>query len=381
MALTASGLTAALPTPIPGQWQLTADRKVGTLWVGQDLQVSVRPKVTIERLVFMMGYARNPSYWQDNPVTLARHDDLPEALAHTFQRLATKALEQGLLHGYRTVDDSLHVIRGRIRTDDQLRLRFQMPLPVEVRYDDFTTDITENQILLTTALRLLHLPQLPADLRAGLHRMRSQLADVEPIRRGTALPLWQPSRLNARYQPALHVADLILASSSFEQQHGDTEVEVSGFVFDTWKIFEDFVCAALAEAMANQPGYAVLQHRGRLDADGAIPIEPDFTWWDGQRTRTIVDAKYKAGKSSSFPNADIYQVLAYCTALGIHNGHLIYAKGEADPRTYQVMRSPIKIHCHAIDLAENPPGLLAQINTLAGRIWHAPFRPGYQASV
>lgn len=267
------------------------------------------------------------------------------------------------------MDDSLHVIRGRIRTDDQLRLRFQMPLPVEIRYDEFTADIAENQILLTTALRLLHLPQLPVDLRAGLHRLRSQLADVEQIRRETALPRWRPSRLNTRYQPALHVAEMILASSSFEQHDSDCEVEVSGFVVDMWKIFEDFVCVALTEAMANQPGHAILQHRGTLDVDGTIPIEPDFTWWDGERTRIIVDAKYKTEKSARFPNADIYQVLAYCTALGLHDGHLVYAKGAADPRTYQVVRSPINIHCHALDLTENPSGLLTQVHAFARRIW------------
>ena len=49
---------------------------------------------------------------------------LPEALAEAFARLATRALEQGLLHGYVETEESLPVLRGRIRVGDQIaRLR------------------------------------------------------------------------------------------------------------------------------------------------------------------------------------------------------------------------------------------------------------------
>ncbi|MEO6500535.1 MAG: restriction endonuclease [Jatrophihabitantaceae bacterium] len=367
-ALTATGLAIAQRTAIVGKWQVAAARKVGTLQVGPDLQVTVAPKVLIERLVFMMGYVRDPTFWRDAPVALPQHDDLPEALAHTFHRFATKAIEQGLLHGYRTVDDSLHVVRGRIRTDDQLRLRHQMPLPIEVRYDEFTPDIAENQILLAATLRLLRMPQVAPATRAGLHRLRLLLADVTPFRNGSPLPSWRPSRLNRRYQPALHVAQLIITASSFEQLGASREIEVSGFLFDAWKIFEDFACVALAEAMADPSGRVEYQHRGRLDIDGAIAIEPDFTWWHGTRPVVVVDAKYKTAKSLRFPNADTYQVLAYCTALGLNDGHLVYAKGEAQQRDYRVRCSAITIHAHALNLAASPQSLLSQMGAVAERI-------------
>ena len=38
-------------------------------------------------------------------------------------------------------------VRGRIRFDDQVRRRFGILLPVEVRFDDFTEDILENRLL------------------------------------------------------------------------------------------------------------------------------------------------------------------------------------------------------------------------------------------
>jgi 5-methylcytosine-specific restriction enzyme subunit McrC len=34
---------------------------------------------------------------------------------------------------------------------------------------------------------------------------------------------------------------------------------------------------------------------------------------------------WAAGKPSGYPNADLYQLLAYCTVLGLRAGHLTYA--------------------------------------------------------
>jgi len=39
----------------------------------------------------------------------------------------------------------------------------------------------------------------------------------------------------------------------------------------------------------------------------------------------VVDAKYKAEKPSGFPNAGVYQMLAYCLRLGLPEGHLVNA--------------------------------------------------------
>jgi 5-methylcytosine-specific restriction enzyme subunit McrC len=187
--------------------------------------------------------------------------------------------------------------------------------------------------------------------------------------------------LNARYEPALRIAELIFASTSFEQVGKGDAVNVSGFMFDAWKIFEDFVCVALAESMADHAGHAVLQHRDRLDVDGQIPIEPDFTWWDGDRPIVVADAKYKLERPAGFPNADSYQVLAYCTALGVEDGHLVYAKGEADPKIYQVQRSPVRIHRHTLDLGRPPMRMLDDVRTLAMRISECTLRRGAGSDV
>jgi 5-methylcytosine-specific restriction enzyme subunit McrC len=178
--------------------------------------------------------------------------------------------------------------------------------------------------------------------------------------------------LNTRYQPALHLAELILAGDSFEQRVGD--IQVSGFVFDMWRIYEDFVCVALREAMAQYGGRSTLQHHMHLDESGDVAMRPDYVWIRGGEPAAVADAKYKAEKPSGFPQADLYQLLAYCTVLGLKEGHLVYAKGNEDAREHSVIGADVTIHCHTLDLAQHPMVLLGHVEDLANRIARTPLR-------
>ena len=364
-ALAASELVIVSRSPGSALWNVAAGRKVGAAKVGE-LQVIVRPKIPTDRLVFLMGYTRRPSFWRSAPVLLDAESSLPEALAESFTHRARKALEQGLLHGYIEVAEALPLVRGRIRVGDQLARRPGTLLPLEVSYDDLSVDIAENQILLAATLRLLCIPSLRPDLRHGLQRLRLQLADVTPVKRGQMTPLWHPSRLNARYQPALALAELILAGDSFEQRVGD--LQINGFVFDMWKVYEDFVCVALREAMRAYGGRSSLQRQLHLDEANQVTMKPDFYWANDHGRRIVADAKYKAERPQGFPNADLYQLLAYCTVLGIDEGHLVYAKGEEVRARFVVRRAGYTIHCHTLDLAAPPDNLLAQIQSLAATL-------------
>lgn len=363
-ALASAELAVVTRTPGSSTWEVAAGRKVGVAHL-DNLHVVVRPKIAVDRLVFLMGYARQPQFWRDSPVLLEAADNLAEALADSFVHRGQKALEQGLLQGYVQVSDAQPVVRGRIRVGDQLARRPGTLLPLEVTYDEFSVDNAENQILLAATLRLLSLPTLARDHRRGLHRLRLQLADVSIIPSGRPLPTWRPSRLNIRYQPALYLADLLLAGDSFEQRYGS--LHISGFVFDMWKIYEDFVCVALKEALRAYGGRSSLQHHLYFDDNRQIDMKPDFYWTDAAGRRVVVDAKYKAEKPTGFPNADLYQMLAYCTVLGIDEGHLVYAEGNADRTSHTTVGSGVRIRCHTLDLSCRSADLLLQMEDLAAR--------------
>ncbi|WP_327726892.1 McrC family protein [Streptomyces sp. NBC_00487] len=379
-ALAAADIVEATPDPYaPGHWSLRAGSKVGAVAVTvpgcEPVTVRVTPKVPIVRLFFLLGYSLDPKgSWRDGEVEVAEHRDLVPALAHGVERQVDRALRQGLLQGYQATEESSLVVRGRLREAEQIRRRFGATLPVEIAYDEFTTDIAENRILRTAVERLLRLPGVPRDVRRRLLHQRARLADVTAIVRGQPVPDWLPTRLNARYHHALHLSRAVLDGISAEHSPGGLRID--GFLFDMNKLFEDFVTVALREAFRTTgSGHtARLQDPHHLDKAAAIRMKPDFVLYgpDGGPPCAVVDAKYKAEKRGGYPDADLYQMLAYCTALGLREGHLLYAKGNAPHAAHEVRHAGILIHQHALALDQEPAGLLTDIEAIALRLVNTP---------
>lgn len=373
-ALAAARVVEAAPDPYAaGLWSLRAGSRVGAVSIaapgdGEPVTVRIAPKVPIARLFFLLGYSLDPkSGWRDGEVEVADHRDLMPALAHAVERQVDRALRQGLLQGYRATEETALVVRGRIREAEQMRRRFGAALPVEVAYDEFTTDIAENRILRTAVERLLRLPGVPRDVRRRLLHQRARLADVTSVVRGVQLPDWFPTRLNARYHRALRLARVVLDGASAE--HAPGGLHIDGFLFDMNKLFEDFVTVALREAFRGSGRTARLQDPHHLDEASAIRMKPDFVLYGADGVPSaVVDAKYKAEKRGGYPDADLYQMLAYCTALGLREGHLVYAKGNAAHGAHQVRRAGIVIHQHALDLDQEPAGLLSAVAAVARRM-------------
>ena len=366
-ALAASGAVTAIRVG-GGEWEVGPSTKVGVVTIG-DVTVWIRPKVHISRVMFLLGYAKNPG-WRADQVALAEVDDLVPVLAQAFADQADRAIETGLLQGYTEVDDSLTVLRGRLREQDQLRQRFGIALPLLVRYDDHTVDIPENQLLRGATELLLRVPGVHTMVRSRLRRLRGVLADVSAPVQGGPLPVWRPNRLNERYHVALWLAEVLLRRNAIDQAPG--AVRLGGFLVDMAKVYEDFLTAALTESLEQHGGWARPQDRHHLDVDEAIAMRPDLVWYRDAAPAAVIDAKYKVEKPAGFPDADLYQMLAYCTALQLDDGHLVYAKGNADEVAHTVRHADIKIHAHTLDLGCDPTALLAQVAALANRIATSP---------
>ena len=279
------------PQPRPWSWTVAPKGKVGAVRVG-DVVVRVAPKVEIDRVVFLLDYALHKVTWTDRDVLQIRDDDLLHAVAAVFVRAADRALQKGLLQGYRTVEEALPVVRGRIRTEEQLRRRFALPLPAEVRYDDYSTDTDENRLLRAATERCCGCrtcrgregAATPAAAPLGGHhpagtRRPPSAVDPEPAQR--------PLRTGAARGGPRACRVLV--------RHRAGEVPVSGFVLDMPGIFEAFVTQALRTSLAVYGGAVKGQHVTYLDEAAEVKIRPDVVWFapDGQ-ARAVVDAKYKA---------------------------------------------------------------------------------------
>jgi 5-methylcytosine-specific restriction enzyme subunit McrC len=167
-ALQATGAVHVSGTLGGGEIVLQARNIVGAVLVGtgaEAVELHVRPKVGVSRLIWLLGHARNQSGWQEDEVEIGTDTGLVTAMATMFMARCRRALAGGILHGYRELEEALPTLRGRLREADQMRARPGIPLPLEVRYDDYSIDIPENRVLHTAANRLLAIDGLAPSLR------------------------------------------------------------------------------------------------------------------------------------------------------------------------------------------------------------------------
>ncbi|MEV6554623.1 restriction endonuclease [Nocardia sp. NPDC051756] len=352
-----------------GRYSIKPGSKVGSVTYG-DIQINVRPKITeLNRLLFFVGYCSNPAIWREEFVHLDQAPGLYPAVAESFSRLASRAIEGGLLQGYQARSDSLALVRGRVQFREQVMRNYGLPLPIAVEYDDFTTDIVENQIILLATLRLLSIPDIGTEARQQLSRLRWLLDEITMLPNRSRAPECHLDRVNARYHDLLRLSEVVLDNSSFDQRNGS--LAVSGFMFDMWRIYEDFVTGAIGMAMRQFGGHPKTQFEGPLDKASRIKFRPDLVCFDDNDVPiAVVDAKYKAASRKGFPEADLYQMLVYCAVLKLSEGHLVYAKGNEPARIHEIRNCGITIHCHALDLSLPPNQLLTEIDSLAAAILH-----------
>jgi len=242
-------LLAAIPDlraePVRGAreaYTLTPGATVGAI-EGSGLVVEIAPKVSIERLIFMLSYGLGLARWQ-SPVDLQSASTVNDAMATVLIWHVNRAIRAGVLHGYRVEEDALWGIRGRVRFEEQLRKHYSLPMPVESRFDVFSEDILENQLILAALESVGRRSGLAKSVTDGLNRVRrsfARCASIEPHR--TAVPAVRYDRLNQHYRGAVEWARLILQNSSFEISCGDHRGR--GLLFDMNKVFETFVRTAV----------------------------------------------------------------------------------------------------------------------------------------
>jgi 5-methylcytosine-specific restriction enzyme subunit McrC len=374
--LRASGFVEVANGPRRGSWRIRGTKYVGAARIGSTdpIEVRIEPKVTVDRLLFLVGYAEQQQKWRQEEIGVREAADLLPVTAHAFARAADRALREGVLLGYLEIDAPLSQVIGRIRESDQLRVRYGFPLPVEVRYDDFTPDIAENQLLLAAAHRLLRMTDIYAETRKSLHHLLTRLTGVKRLAPGRPLPPWHPTRLNRRYSTALGLAELVLRGASYELDSADNLRADGLLVLNMWKVFEDFITAGLTSALRRYGGECSAQDkRHHLDDAHLFQLIPDLVYdrpgrGGVQAPAAVIDAKYVIETGSSAHRDHIYQVLAYCTAAQVSRGYVIYAEGPAQPSVHQIHGTDIEIVQYPLDLAQPPVELLSQLAKLATRI-------------
>ena len=377
-------LTVVRADPEDGEaaYHLTPGSTVGAIEFG-DLSVLIDPKIGIPKLLSMACYAMGAYKSQEQRLFDFKEDQtLPDTLALALSAAARWAFSGGLLHDYLTREETLYSVRGRIRFDEQIRRRFGVPMPVEVRYDEFTDDILANRLVKAATARLGGMRLRSQAAREGLGWIAGMLDNISLIEfpKGD-VPEVHFSRLNEHYHGVVELSRLILRHGSFESGRG--RVRATGFLMNMNVVFQEFVATALREALGVSANAFGEKDIPPLDKRDKLSLRPDLVWHDGLSYVFVGDAKYKCVVNEQVPNADLYQMLAYSTALNLPGGMLIYAKGEAEPVVHEVRNSGKSLVVSSLDLSGSLDEILQRVEELATdvRALHEKARTSSRAEV
>jgi 5-methylcytosine-specific restriction enzyme subunit McrC len=342
--LNRSGLVTVEPD-VEG-WRVTAEHAVGAVRRGE-LVVRVTPKVGTAKVLALLARAQGVRGLNvDREIVGVTADaDLSAVLAVLFAQEAAVAMASGPLRGYRSEDQTLPVLRGRVRLREQGLRRFGLPIPLEVTVDEWTLDTDDNRRLRAATAALLALPDVPTATARQLRRLDRMLSEVARPVPGAPLPAWTPTRLNVRMHRLLHLADVVLAHASVEHAVGSTQTH--GFVVNMAWLFETLLARLLKELT---PGWEA-QERLPLDTENRLVIKPDLVLYGPRGIEAVADTKYKLlDEDAKIPNPDVYQLVTYSTRLGLRTGHLIYADDADAAGTFDILGTGRRLIVHRVDL-------------------------------
>jgi len=248
-------------------------------------------------------------------------ESLFELMAWLFSDASARLVSDGLLSDYVAHEDSLHVLRGRLRLGPQIQRHFGQVDPLEVAFDEFETDIIENQILVAALDGTRSIVRTPA-LRRRIRRLHSIFHEVADPATDPLLALGEMvyTRRNEHYRNSHVFAQLLLKRMAVRDLFTPGGTTCFAFLLDMNDLFETFVARLVSDAL--EP-LGIRVHSQRRDPSIIIDeatgkryasIIPDLlleTRIGGAQVRLPVDAKYKLYDERKIDESDVYQTFFY----------------------------------------------------------------------
>lgn len=357
-------------------WTINPGSTVGVIRLPSGLQVEIRPKVPMRNLLWMLATVeelRGIDFQRlDDSVDVREFDQVLELIADAFAGMVERRLDIGLYRNYVEEEDNLPTVRGRILVAQDVHRNAVLRHRTYCRYTTYSWDLPENQVIRQVA-RLLAGWGFSPRLTGRFVAIDHQMDEVSPSRLTSGdVERFAYTRQSQDYRPIHRYCRFFLDGASLDEEAGNEEFD--GFLWDMNTLFEAFVATMLAQRF-RPPLHLTDQHQTHLDDGRSVAIRPDLVLSRGGIIALVGDTKYKKLDDAGHKHADLYQMLAYCTALGVDTGVLIYPRHNADIATSIAVRnSPIRLRETTIDLGGDIAQIGHELDTLAARMasWCAP---------
>ena len=233
-------------------------------------------------------------------------------------------IKRGIDRTYVLHFDDLQTVKGKVAVSETLKTNLLFRQRILCAYDDLSSDIQINKILVSTLHRLLKTRTLDNKLKNEMVKLRRMLADIQPVvLRASMFNGIRYNRNNRFYEFIINVCKIVFDSTFPSERLG--EYQFSDFTRDEHKmnqLFESFI----------RNFYKIEQQRFRIVRKEIIKwqfdeandtsieflprMETDITL-ENKETKVIIDAKYyRETMTVNFDkerirSANLYQLFSY----------------------------------------------------------------------
>jgi 5-methylcytosine-specific restriction enzyme subunit McrC len=354
------------PTDQRGFYRLTPAGYVGTI-VGPGCRFVIRPKIPMRNFYHLVDPLASVPVQADRTLPVSGTGVL-DFLAGRLVRLLAERTAAGLHRAYAEREEQGAFLRGRLDLSSQVRESSGRKDRLHSRHDDYTADVPCNQMPKAIAELLLQTPLLHAEVRDALRRELTVFDAVSPIVLGPdsfPLPAGQSPEV---YQPLLDLCRLLFEGLAPGPKAGP--VRGPAFLLDMERVFERYVLTNLARYFRENAEYHVALQT-LLTANRPAPgqpdltMRPDFLLSKGDAPMLVLDTKWKRLKGTPLVTVDVYQVLAYCTALGVDRAVLVYPGRRDRAWRCRLKRSPVCVTIRTLRVVGSRHALAQSVRRLA----------------
>jgi 5-methylcytosine-specific restriction enzyme subunit McrC len=332
-----------VPTHCRGRYRLTPTGHVGTI-VLPTRRLVIRPKIPLANLFHLLDPTSPPPVIDDRPETVVGTEAL-DFLAGRLAVLLGERAAAGLHRGYAERSGRGPFLQGRLDVAAQVRDGGARKDALHCRFEEFTADVPCNRVPKAVAELVLRSPLAGERARSLVRQSLGGFDGVQAAALGPdGFAQAEPDRLTEAYRPLLDLCRLLADGLAPGGREGATTGPA--FLLDMERVFEGYVTRGIVESFAGRGRYRVdvqPRHVANRPVAGQpdIHLRPDVVLVRDGEPQVVVDAKWKDLAGAPLVTDDLYQVLAYCTALGVGRGVLVYPGRRDRTWDYEMVGAPV----------------------------------------
>lgn len=303
------------------RWRLKAKGWVGYIPITSNISLKLNPKIPIKNIFGMLEYAYTLKSFKflEGIINCDSIEDFYSQLAYLFCQKVLERCRRGLYKNYLHKSEQLTYLRGRLDIEETIRNPWNVKF--KCHYEEHTTNVIENQILLWTVYIIgrsgLCSEKVSLTVRRAFHALQG-FVTLQICSSKDCIEI-NYNRLNQDYELLHNLSRLFLDNSVPTHEKG--EYISLPFLVDMARLYELFIAEWLK---VNLPKNLMLRYQERIDIAKNLYFKTDLVVYDSLTSvpRFIIDTKYK--NTASVSSDDVAQVIAYAVSKNCKEAILLY---------------------------------------------------------